>query len=331
MENASTFEPSIKLPLRPYRADGGYEITGLTISLVGGMVAAAVAGFLAHLISQWVYLILIFPVAIGFGVGFVGARAAKWFRVRSPWAAGLAGLLAGVSAMLCMHYFDYQASRSQVAELSPEVQALYQLPPDQFKEFVNNNVEAKEQESANAEYALYHAESLSAYMDAQARQGVELKRVGGSDSGGMNLGYVGSFIYWIVEVLMVALVSAGVMKVQAAEPYCRRCGAWKRQQKLGTMGTDPAAALAAVNSGDTALIRACARSGPGPTELITYSCPTCPQSCEVDAKLQVIIPPKKKKEKPTLKTIAFVTYGQGSLGPLAEAFRDIPPAPLASK
>src|SRR5882724_503557 len=79
-----------------YKPDGGYTIGGLLmlISTLAGV--GAVLGYITHIVSQWFYLILLFPALIGLGIGLLGVRKVHAGRVRNPWLGGLAGFLAGI-------------------------------------------------------------------------------------------------------------------------------------------------------------------------------------------------------------------------------------------
>ena len=308
------------LAVRPYAPEGGFDPTGLLISIVAMLLAAAVTGFAAHLISQWIYLIFVFPVGIGLAVGYVGSAMAGRFKVRSPAMAGLAGFLGGVVAMASMHFFDYQTVRSLVEDWPAEEKAFCQVSEAEFGEMVQKGT-PQEKEDAWLEYKVYRASrSLPAFMDFQAEQGVELKRAGSGDkTKGINLGYVGSWIYWVVEILLVAFLTYSVVKGRASEPFCRRCQQWKQQRVLGSVGTDVQGAAGALRSGDLARIR---KHGSGipdkSTEVIAYVCPRCDSAGEVDVKLNVVTVEKKKTKK---TTVAFLTYPPDSLPLLAGAFR----------
>ncbi|MFT3878793.1 MAG: hypothetical protein QM703_03920 [Gemmatales bacterium] len=78
----------------PYIPDGGFSVVGLVMLFVGLAVAGIVMGVITHYVSKLIYFILVFPMLIGFAIGGVGALMVKWGKVRSPWVAGGAGLLA---------------------------------------------------------------------------------------------------------------------------------------------------------------------------------------------------------------------------------------------
>src|SRR5687767_1597259 len=92
-------------PARPYAPDGGATLAGAMSLIFGVVVAGAAMGYVVYLVSKAFYLIFIFPILIGVGLGWIAARVTKSGRVRNPLIGGLAGLLAAVVAMTTVRYF----------------------------------------------------------------------------------------------------------------------------------------------------------------------------------------------------------------------------------
>src|SRR5262245_20973987 len=107
----------------PYRAEGGFSVTGLPVLLVIMVAVAGAMGWLASFVRQWFYLVLVFPAGIGLVLFFTGMAAGKLTRMRSPLMAGLIALIASAVAMVAMHYFDYQRFLEKIAPADPEVRA----------------------------------------------------------------------------------------------------------------------------------------------------------------------------------------------------------------
>src|SRR5205809_6726552 len=98
--------PQSTFPTTPYQPDGGYTLGGLLMLIAALAAVGAVLGYITHIISQYFYFILVFPLFIGFAIGAVGIRMVIKGRIRNPWLGGLAGFFAGIFAMLVMHYSD---------------------------------------------------------------------------------------------------------------------------------------------------------------------------------------------------------------------------------
>jgi hypothetical protein len=287
--------------------------------LVGALlVAGGVLGFVVHLVSQAFYLIILFPALIGLALGAIGSRMVKQGRVRSPLLGGVAGFLGGVLAMLMVHYFDYQQFRKTLAH------ELARMTPQQREERFGD-INPADRQNVDAIMRARGREGMWGFMDYQAEQGVELKKAS-SGGKGLNLGYTGSYIYWAIEVLIVAGISFGMIRGAASEPYCAGCDQWKKPQVLGFLETDPATASAAVRSGDLQRFRdARPSAGGGPTRVTVASCETGQGRCGVDVKLESIGVDKKGNQQ--TKKLAHVTYPPEALPHLAAVFQ---PAPVAA-
>ena len=71
---AGAAHPSIpRFETSPYRPDGGCPPVGALFVAATTFLGAVILGWLVSLVGQWLYLIVIFPVALGFGVGLVGS------------------------------------------------------------------------------------------------------------------------------------------------------------------------------------------------------------------------------------------------------------------
>jgi hypothetical protein len=299
----------------PYRPAGGFTSSGVLMLIGALLVAGGVLGFVVHLVSQAFYLIILFPALIGAALGWLGSRMVKQGRVRSPLLGGLAGFLGGVLAMFMMHYFDYQQFRKNLAS------ELAQMTPQEREEKLGH-INPADRQNVDAVMKAGGREGMLGFMDYQAEQGVELKKASSSGKG-LNLGYTGSYVYWGIEVLIVAGISFGMIRGAASEPYCSACDEWKKPRVLGFLGADPATATAAVQSGDLQRFR---NAGPsatgGPTRVTVASCETGQGRCGVDVKLESIAVDKHGKQQ--TKKLAHATYPPEALPHLAAVFQPGP-------
>lgn len=306
-----------------YRPDGGISI-GDALQLVGylgfvGMITGAVAGFIA----KYFWLILLFPVLIGGVLGGVGAWLVRRMRVRNPIACGMAGFLAGSLAMFNMHYVEYRTLRSAVDQrVGDNADGLRQIAhnldqfaapdvqqPDDLKEVV----QALQQ---NPEFVkVLKIDSVWKYIDHMAEQGVELKKAGAGGKG-MNLGYYGSYIYWIIEALIVAGMAYAIMAGTAAEPYCTECHQWKYAEEWGPVDSAPQVS-ASLQEG-TIVSFPSGATGSAPIALLKiHRCPNCGDAGTVD--IQVDEVSVNKKGEVQRKKLAFVTFPGAALAALQAA------------
>src|SRR5260370_42594766 len=90
-------DPSLQAPQRgavlrfetsPYQPDGGWPPSGAFRILSVALVAGLGLGWLASFVGQWFYLILLFPILLGGGVGAAGNWANRSGKVRNSLVAG---------------------------------------------------------------------------------------------------------------------------------------------------------------------------------------------------------------------------------------------------
>jgi hypothetical protein len=282
--------PPPRFDAEPYRPDGGVPSAGLALVLAGVLGTGVAVGCAASLIGQWLYLIIIFPALMGLGVGAVGVALVKAGRIRHPALAALAGVLGGVMALGGMHYFD---SLRYAREVDRLVQELVRNAPEK---------------GPGGERPVFRAKvSLLDFMHAQAKQGVSIGKPGQKD--GINLGYTGSIIYWLVEVLFAAGVAAGMMRAAAAAPFCRECGVWKDEKPLAMVapGTAGANATDAIRDGE--LARLLESSGPPAAEGLLLKLAACP-NCGAEGDVVVTLCELSKNDKGATvsKDLARATY-----------------------
>lgn len=269
MSSANTFTA------KPYKPDNGFTVNGLVLLTTALALAGSALGYVAHHISRHFWLVLIFPLLLGFALGWVGVKMIVQGKIRNPWIGGFAGLLGGFFSMLVMHHSSYTHDRDEAISSSPVIKKIMDLPKDQ-REALLADAEADDPDAVPTLRAL---ESFPAYLNLRAREGVSIGRGG---SNGINLGYVGTWIYWVIEVALVAGVTFAMTYKQTKEPFCAECESWKTKRVLGSVG-DQGTASVAIASGDA---NALARSGPNVDSdciLAAHVCPTCQgQKSDID-------------------------------------------------
>jgi hypothetical protein len=312
-------------PVTPYKPDGGYTLNGVLLLVLSMILAGAAMGFVVYLISQLIYLILIFPILIGLALGAIGARVAKSANLRNPVIGGIAGLLGGIVAMVMVHYFDYQEFKGQIEKLSPEWKEFAQLPPDQQKVAEADLLaQATDREKAAEFLHALRIHDFPHYIDYQAEQGVQIKSTHGGSGKGLNLGYYGSYIYWLVELGIVAGFTFGLVKTQAGQPFCADCMLWKKPRMLGLLAGPPQPAIEGVNSGELAkIVQAKPAALSGDLDLSVVTCPNCGRS-SAEVQLQATVVDKEGKK--SRKTLAQASWPADAVPALEALFVRKPPA-----
>jgi hypothetical protein len=307
-------------PVRPYRPDRISPPAGMLMLLCAMLIAGGILGFLVHIIRQYFYLIGVFPVLIGLVMGAVGVFMVKAGRIRNPWVAGIAAFFGGVAAMTLMHHFDYESLQKNLASVPPQMKMLAAMNPQQRQAaLATSDLTSAERRELEEEFLpMLRIGNFFDYLNYRAHVGVSLKKAGRS-GGGMNLGYTGTWIYWIIELLIVAGIALVMVRSSAAEPFCAPCDKWKETRKLGFLGNDPTTATSAINSGNLNTIQA---SSPGqigtPLQVSAACCGNCGDAGEIDVKLQHVTLDKEGKLQE--KTLTHVTYPATALPALESLF-----------
>ncbi len=285
---------------QPYVPDGGFSAVGLLVLLIGLGAAGIGMGALAYYVSQWFYLILLFPFAIGIVIGGVGMVLVKAGKVRAPWLAGIAGLLAGVLAIVTSHYLEYRQFNIDLNDNRAKAQFKMLLAANDEKEVLKRLLAVK---------------SFPDFVDAKAHEGVTIKRGGGNDKG-INLGYIGSYIYWLVEMSIVAGIVFAMTWKPAREPFCTTSNEWKTErcgdnfavpQELGVDAVVSAVGDGAV--GKLAELKQVARESTTPTipvRIYVYASPQHSDVTPVDVKLNKFVTNKNGQQEE--KEILLITY-----------------------
>jgi hypothetical protein len=298
---------------KPYKADGGFNPLGLPILMLALCVAATALGWLASFIGQKFYLIFLFPLGIGAGVAVVGALVGHLTKMRNTIVAMVFGLVSGGVAVVAMHYFDYQRFLDERMLIGAAINLnqvedtpLQGLTPEQAKVFQ----ELKGVRDVN---------SLGSFMHFQATQGVSIGKIG---QGGANLGFTGTWIYWVVELLAVAGMTAAGLCVMAAAPFCADCNKWKADKKLGTLATKGDDIVDVLKAGELNELHDFdpAADG-GNVSLTAYVCPACKSDGTIVIKIEELV--KKNKTEEEKKELDKLVYPGKALAAFKAVFRSV--------
>jgi hypothetical protein len=278
---------------KPYESDGGFSALGLFLTTGVGVAVAVATGVAAAFIGRFFYAVLIFPLFIGAAVGAAQAWAVRHTKIRTPIACGAAGLIAGAVAVITIHYVEYVDFQGAMSEAARDEESLRQAiastPEVEEREYLQEALELSQVFSAEAR----EVNSFTSYLDWSARQGVEISSSRGSSTP-LNLGHTGSYVYWGVEALIVALISAAMARSRASEPFCVTCDAWKTQRELGVVSAKAKAVAEIVEAGRLADLPALPATSGEQTAISVYECPGC------------------APEEHTVLDVESITYNQGS-------------------
>ncbi|MFT3788015.1 MAG: hypothetical protein QM770_17895 [Tepidisphaeraceae bacterium] len=309
-----------RFEVRPYKPSSGAPIAGVLQLIAGLALAGAVLGFVAFYVSKAIWLILVFPLLIGLALAFVAGWLVKKGHVRNGALAGLAAFIGGVFAMTVMHYEGYRDVMTKIEAQPKDVRESWQNVTEQEVRDESPPAELKQNLTT---WRLYHIKNFFDYMDVEATEGVEIKSTRGSSSSPMNLGYVGSYVYWGVEVMLVAGIAFAGSRRTAHQPYSETHSTWKTPEALGFIASDTPETVEAVRSGDIAALQ---RAGAGALDgSLVLSAAHCGDATpdDVDIKLERVV--RNKQGKVERKTLVHNTWPHAALAALRAAFAPKPP------
>ncbi|WP_437187939.1 hypothetical protein SH668x_001353 [Planctomicrobium sp. SH668] len=331
----SNSSQTITFPATAYRADGTLYL-GPALQVIGALgILGIILGVIAGFISNYFYLIMLFPLAMGFIVGFFGSYLVKKFHLRNPLLCGLAGFLAGAFTMVAMHYTSYYQTQNELKKAFPGwlpmartlAQNLEQINakdkdteiPEEIQLFI------KELESNPDLRGILAADTFPKFLDFQAKQGVEIKKGNGNRNGkGFNLGYTGTYTYWLLEALIVAGISFSMMNSSAGEPYCTKCDTWKTAGIYGPFA-DAQAVSSDIKEGKLSPFPAAMEDAKKFGMITLHSCPSCTDQSDVDVLVENW---KIQKNDAVHKyTLAHMTFPPESL-PVFQTILATSPIPM---
>lgn len=304
-------------PPKAYQPDGGFELSGLGILIIGLSVAAILLGGVAQFVSRWFYLIILFPAGIGLLLGFVGNFIIEKARIRNLLIVGVFGLMAGVLAMGTMHYLSFLQFKSAFDGLTPEEREMGNATPEIREKTIQAVPKKEDQEDLKEFFRAFDAhKSFTGYLDFVAHQGVTLNRAHSGSDRGINLGYTGSYIYWIIETLIVAFIALFTVRDAARMPYCTRCHVWKIPAWGFAWWGDSMKAKTAAEGGNLSELGDEIVKGldEGPSTMMgmaVHRCPKCQSMSTIDVFLNRYTFSKKGEKKE--KLITALSYPGNSL------------------
>jgi hypothetical protein len=110
--------------MKPYQPSNKVTSTGLKWLLLSSVIGGLAIGGLTHLISLLVYLIVLFPLGMGFAGSTVMVAAIRKGKVRNPAIATLFGILTGLLMYGSLHgagYWQFKQSASE--QITKELEA----------------------------------------------------------------------------------------------------------------------------------------------------------------------------------------------------------------
>lgn len=204
--------------MKPYQPSNKVTSTGIKWLLLSSVIGGVAIGGLTHLISLLVYLIVLFPLGMGFAGGTVMVAAIRKGKVRNPAIATLFGILTGLLIYGSLHGAGYwQFKQLASGQITKELEGVSDNQS-------NNIIDTFLQEKTGSKGFL-------GYLKHNAQQGVSIGRL---ESTGTNLGETGTWIYWLIELAIIDIMIAAIAYSTAKNPFCENGDQWyKHPEHIG--------------------------------------------------------------------------------------------------
>jgi hypothetical protein len=208
-----TLEPLAgrRFDAEPYRITGPAPLAGMLLLIIALPAAGLAIGLLTSYIAQWLYLVILFPFAMGAlagGVGWVLVRVGKAHTPAILWSATV---LTALATILGLHFGHYLRALNAAEQQVPGVLARGISDPSMFGRYIDNSAE----------------------------EGVTIARRHRRGDKSLNLGYVGSYIYWAAEAGFIGYVLFLILRSAAQASLCEHCRRWKNERLLGQLPEGP--------------------------------------------------------------------------------------------
>lgn len=342
--------------MKPYRASGTIPSDSLLPLVLVTALAALAGGAVLHFVGDYFRLVILWPAAMGGAAGIAAMRIIRARKIRAPGVALAVGLAGGLLAWSTDFGLGFYRVRAAVDDAITVIGIDFEIPEDAVAARREATLDAFLRAMGEGDGATDVAavatllgepviledgtqvaplpeatrmDALGGYVRWQAAQGMTIDRHGRETEvkGGAMMAF------WLLELLVAALVGGFVAGKEAREPFCERCGLWYGPEApLLTVGHPKSADVLAqaLERGDASLaLTAVPAEGLPKKKLLAVSSRRCPKCTTADrqVKLARLVVSGKKVQRKDLKTgMVPAAHADGVLGALAEAVKKQPAA-----
>jgi hypothetical protein len=212
--------------MQPYQPANKAPLPGLLLLTLTALVGGVAIGGIVSFVSRLIYLIILFPIGMGFAGGAAVMVMVKRGKVRFPLVAAAFGALTALLLYGSLHYFDYLAFRSEAQTyLADQLRPDYgEIEPARLQELVDAVLVGEVGQPGFVGYILL-----------EAREGVSIGEVGRDTS--VNLGPFFTWVYWLVELGIITFLAVTLPWKAASQPFCETHDRWySLPRHLGSVG-----------------------------------------------------------------------------------------------
>ena len=189
-----------------------YKIIFLFLSIFGGLTIGVVFG----IIAPFIYLIILFPIIMGFAAGNVITENIQYTKIRNKYFVLFSSVLIVLTLYISFHFISYKALSAVT---------VFQVAGD----FSDKSLEIGKN---IFEYTIKQETGYSGFLGyilLKAQQGVSIGKIFSSNK--LNLGPIFTWLYWLIEIGVICFITINVSKQALKKPFCEFCNSWYEENK----------------------------------------------------------------------------------------------------
>ncbi len=195
-----------------YHSSGKAPVSGVLLLALVSIVGGPAIGLVVFALSNFLYLLILFPIAIAVvGVVAITAAVVKG-KVRNPLIATLFGLVMGLSiygAFHIAHYYHFSNLLFQAISRS--------IPPADLP-----NVDRMATVS-NLLERLTGSRGFLGYLQLTAQEGISITSLYASEGSGIVMSGIPVYLYWLVEAVIIIGSTTYAGRAASLAPFCEKC------------------------------------------------------------------------------------------------------------
>lgn len=202
--------------MKPYQPSNKVPSSGFTWMLLSAIAGGVVIGGITWAISNLIYLLILFPIGMGFAGGAANSFGVRQGKVRNPLIAGAVGVFTGLVIYATFFGGDYLKFKQAASE--EITKAAGQEIDSATKEKLIDTFLAEKTQSTG----------ILGFVKYSAQQGVNIGKVG---TKGFTLNEPLTWIYWLIELGIISGISGAIAYGSAKDPFCEGCDRWYDNKK----------------------------------------------------------------------------------------------------
>lgn len=229
---------------QPEAMQRGPSSRGQATAILMGLlviVYGAISGFGVGIVSNLIYIVFVFPIALGINSGKTIAEAVERAKIRKMWQIVFLSVLSAAAIYGTFHYSRY---------IGFQVKASMELFSSLDEAIEEKNLKITK---AFLDYAFTEETGHSGFLGYilfEAKQGVSIGRLSRSSS--FDLGPILTWLYWLMEFGIILGLTIQKSIPVTGKPVCDSCGSPYGSEKHlgGTIATNESLILDLIRQKD---------------------------------------------------------------------------------